>query len=118
MTMKQPIACTLEGDAARTRWLDWKDLAGRLTDVQRTPNLLRLRFAGDEETSSNLQRLVAAERECCGFVEWALNETPAGTAVVITGSVDGVTAMAQAFGVEPNVTYIPPGIPSSPSSIG
>lgn len=97
--MEQPIACTLEGDEARTRWRDWNDLVADLASVENQPGRLKLSFLKGEETRADLIRLIGAERACCGFVEWDLEETPAAISVLVTGSNEGVSAMAEAFGV-------------------
>jgi hypothetical protein len=46
-----------------------------------------------------LAELVAAERECCGFVTWMLE--PRGDFIMLTiqGDTDEVTAMAESFGL-------------------
>lgn len=97
--MEQPIACILEGDEARTRWRDWNDLVAESASVENQPGRLKLSFQNGEETRAELIRLIAAERECCGFVEWELEETVAAISVLVTGSNEGVSAMAEGFGV-------------------
>lgn len=99
MSMEQPVACTLEGEDARTRWREWNDLVAELASVENQPGRLKLSFQNGEETRADLMRLIAAERECCGFVAWDLEETTAAIAVLVTGSNEGVSAMAEAFGV-------------------
>ena len=111
--MEQPIACTLKGDEARTRWRNWNDLVAELASLENQPGRLKLSFQNGEETRADLIRLIAAERECCGFVEWDLEESPVAIAVIVTGSNEGVAAMAEAFGVAASS-----GQPSTTSPLG
>jgi hypothetical protein len=58
---------------------------------------MKIYFARERAIVTELEALVAAERQCCGFVDWALDDHEDLIAVTITGSEDGVTAMAEAF---------------------
>jgi len=94
-----PIACSLEDNQARQRWLDWRALiADRLSD-ERTPLELRLRFKAEEAVRTELNRLVAAERDCCGFVAWDLSDLDGELVLSVTGEPTGVAAIDEAFRV-------------------
>lgn len=92
-----PVACTLEGGAARERVGAWQAVLGAaLRQREATPDGVRLTFAPDHSTSHTLLDLVAAERDCCGWASWTLTTT--GTATVVeatTGS--GQAAALQAM---------------------
>jgi hypothetical protein len=49
--------------------------------------------------STKLDELVAAERECCGFVDWELQNRGDELRLIVRGDPEGVSAMAESFGV-------------------
>ncbi|MCA1737000.1 MAG: hypothetical protein LC739_13150 [Actinobacteria bacterium] len=94
-----PIACSLDGDAARRRWAEWKDLMSQRTGADWSSRSLAVRFQPDEDLAATLTPLVAAERECCGFVEWDLEDRGSELVLNIRGDPEGVSAMAESFGL-------------------
>jgi hypothetical protein len=52
----------------------------RRLSADRSPQSLTVRFPSGDEVMAELGELVAAERQCCGFVAWKLedlgSETP------------------------------------------
>ena len=72
-------------------------MAARLT-VELTPQLLTVRFPPSVDLSTKLGELVAAESECCGFVNWALEDRSDELRLIVRGNVEGVLAMAESFG--------------------
>jgi hypothetical protein len=44
--------------------------------------------------------LVAAERICCGFVGWTLEDLGDEIVLTINGDTEGVEAMAESFGLK------------------
>ena len=96
-----PIACALDGNEARGRWHAWSDVLGHRLGVDHSPTRLSVRFPPDAALSTRLGELVAAERQCCGFVSWQLDEHSDGLELSIFGDAAGVLAMAQSFGVWP-----------------
>ena len=92
-----PIACSLEGGEARRRSEDWGALRDSRTRVERSDHGFKLQFVANDATRSELTRLVVAERQCCGFVEWELEDLGDELALIITGDPTGVAAMAEAF---------------------
>jgi hypothetical protein len=45
--------------------------------------------------------LVVAERQCCGFVDWELQDRRDELSLIVRGNPDGVLAIAESFGVLP-----------------
>ncbi len=72
----------------------------RRVEVNRSRLHLRIRFSGDEVVRSELADLVAAERICCGFVGWTLEDRSDEIVLTINGDSEGVEAMAESFGIE------------------
>jgi hypothetical protein len=60
---------------------------------------LRLSFAKAGGIPATLSRLVEAETDCCGFVEWKLLESVDEFSIEITGHADGLAAMEASFGI-------------------
>jgi hypothetical protein len=75
-------------------------MAARLT-VDLFPRLLTMRFPTSIELSTKLRELVAAESECCGFVDWELQDRGDELHLTVRGDPEGVLAMAENFGVTP-----------------
>ena len=96
---KIPIACSLDAGDARDRWQDWQSLAGTLQSVERPVHGLSLHFTADDATRAELRRLVVAERQCCGFVDWELEDRGDELVVTISGDSTGVDAMVESFGL-------------------
>lgn len=94
-----PIACSLDAGEARDRWQDWQSLARTLRGVERLVHDLRLHFTADDATRAELGRLVVAERQCCGFVDWKLDDRGEELVVTISGDPTGVDAMVESFGI-------------------
>ena len=72
---------------------------GHRLGVDRSLTRLTVRFPPGAALSTKLGELVAAESQCCGFVDWQLDEQNDGLALTIFGDPAGVLAMAESFGV-------------------
>jgi hypothetical protein len=94
-----PIACTLDAGEARERWQQWQSLARTVGQVQRLTNGLSLHFPATDNTRGDLARLVGAERQCCGFVDWQLEDLGEELVLTISGEPAGVEAMVESFGL-------------------
>ena len=99
MIERIPIACSLEGDQAKRRWQAWNALMEQRLGADRSAQHLTVRFTGDDEVRANLVDLVTAERECCNFVDWELEDRGQELTLTIRGDANGVAAMSEAFGV-------------------
>jgi hypothetical protein len=76
-----PVACNLEQSEFGQRRLQWDALIEQaLIEKQTTDRGLRLIF--DREAEQELNRLAAAERECCGFASWVVSQDPEGRFVL------------------------------------
>ena len=89
-----PIACTLEGGAAKERVGRWVAiLDSHRTDRQLDGDTLTLRFRRDAGAVRELAELVVAERDCCGFVDWQLDVEPAELVLRISGEPAALGAL-------------------------
>ena len=94
-----PIACSLDRSEARERWQQWQSLARTVGKVERLVHGLTLHFTATDDTRSDLVRLVVAERQCCGFVDWQLEDLGEELVLTISGDPAGVEAMVESFGL-------------------
>ena len=99
MDRSLPIACSLDGDQARRRRHEWNALLNRRLSVDRSPQHLTVRFPTGDDLMAELSALVAAERQCCGFVAWDLEDRGNEVVLTVRGDNEGLTAMAESFGV-------------------
>jgi hypothetical protein len=95
-----PIVCSLDAARLQAREAELEILGRSLISVsgqERTP--VTLRFTADRETRERLDRIVAAEAECCPFLDLTVSEGetleltidgPEDAAPVITGLVEAI----------------------------
>ena len=71
--MSAPIACTLDGPDRATRGRQWAALRERASlGEHRTETTLTTIWRRDAGVQAEVERLVAAERECCAFLSFEL----------------------------------------------
>jgi hypothetical protein len=71
--VEPPIACTLGSGEMAARRERWQALfAGTTVERTATDDGLRLAFGRAPGIEPELEALVAAERDCCGFAQWSL----------------------------------------------
>jgi hypothetical protein len=91
--MSAPIACTLDGLDRAARGREWRALRERARiGEHRTETTLTTTWRRDDGVQAEVERLVAAERECCGFLSFDLT--------ISDDSVTLVTAFPE--GLSPN----------------
>jgi hypothetical protein len=78
-----PIACTLTPGEAVERLAEWRELAGSLLERKSTEGGARLVFRAS--AGPQLEKLVAAERECCPFLEFKIQPSGATFELEVTG---------------------------------
>ena len=81
-----PLACSLSLDDLARRRRDIADLTrDALLERAAIPGGLRARFRRDRQTKAALERLVAAERECCPFLDLAIERGADELVLVLRG---------------------------------
>ena len=80
------MACSLDSEARKDRRAFFRErlLADALRTI-RTKNGLRLIFRNDPAVRREIETLVDLERQCCGFLDFALTEDPDRLELSITG---------------------------------
>ena len=86
MPTELPIACSLSAEDQARRQLEMASLRDRLLEVRTSgAHGAVLRFERDQETRRRLAAIVAAERECCPFLQLSLNDEGPNTVLMIGG---------------------------------
>ncbi len=89
-----PIACTLDAAWMRQRGEDIRTLGrAALTTVERGERHVILRFRPDPGIGEQVERLVAAETECCAFLRFTIAHERDATVVTIVSPPDGAPVM-------------------------
>jgi hypothetical protein len=101
-----PIACSLGSSDLRAREAELAALGRRsLISVDRRDGSVTLNFTSDPETKAELERVVAAEAECCAFLTMTITvgnsirlaiDGPDDAAPIIEELVDAFAAEAAA----------------------
>jgi hypothetical protein len=101
-----PIACFLDAAGLRARESELARLGHGLVSVSRPDGApVVLRFTADQETRKRLDRIVAAEAECCPFLDMRVREGetlelaidgPDDAAPVIAGLVSAISGSVAA----------------------
>ena len=97
-----PIACSLDAAAMGERLAEMRAI-GSDALVSAVPGVLR--FRPGPETRARLERIVAAEAECCAFLDLALEDEPGALRLTIAGPEGAepiVAGMVAAFAGEPS----------------
>jgi hypothetical protein len=97
-----PIACSLNADAAGARESEWRALLSRtLISTACARRGARVELRALPGVRQELERLVAAERDCCPFMTLSV-ETADEAILVLTASTSelGAPILAQLFAAE------------------
>lgn len=92
-----PIACTLRPDALRGQLEDWQALLTHATRRLPLAGGVRVELA-DSTPMTELARLVAAEQDCCQFLQFAITVDTRGIALQVTGPDDALPIVESLFG--------------------
>ena len=102
MTTELPISCSLTATQLPARLAEMAELGREaLVDALVDGGRARLLFAADAGVLERVQRIVAAERECCAFLGIAVEQQPEGVLVTVQapdGAEGVLTEWVRAFG--------------------
>jgi hypothetical protein len=101
MTEQKPLACSLGTSDLRRRLEEIAEIgAASMIGRNREDDLHVLRFRSSVETRRRLERIVAAEAECCSFLDLKLSERD-GELILSVAAPEGtqpiVEKLASAF---------------------
>src|SRR6201986_1877776 len=96
--MQRPIACTLSPTHYRQRTVALTALAARaLCSREPTAGGQRLVFSDGAGVERDLPAAIAAEADCCAFLELDLTRTAAGLVLDVTGPPEAQGVIAELF---------------------
>jgi MerR family copper efflux transcriptional regulator len=96
--MNQPIACSLTPAEAGARTDQTAAIAGRaLVRREPTPGGERLVFEDDAEIEAELRDLIAAEAQCCPFLEMELRRVGETLELDVTGPAEARPIIEELF---------------------
>lgn len=73
-TQEQPLDCTLEGSELVERIEAWQQVVSRATAREAKDGRLVARYPKDARLLDRLRELIAAEAECCPFLDFSVDE--------------------------------------------
>jgi hypothetical protein len=98
-----PVVCTLGASDGLERMRRWRELHQTARPASRREgSVLEIRYPASDGVRSELERLAAAESECCCFVTWAVVSEPPDVVLRIIAdpaSPDDLNSIAVMFGV-------------------
>jgi hypothetical protein len=97
-----PIACTLTPDGITARLALIEALAADgLLERTQTDAGVRVRLRDTPDIQERARALVAAESECCGFLDFDLRREDGDLVLDISGPADATPALAMFFAPAP-----------------
>ena len=93
------IACTLTGPELAERRRTILDLVRKASiRTRRLPDGYSYEFQTNADTSEQLKRLVALDRQCCPFLSFDLTEAANRIRLDVTGSPEAIREIKDFFG--------------------
>lgn len=90
MSQPLPIACTLSATDLAARGAELRALGGEgLVDVTQEASRAVLRFRPDPGIRERVEAIVAAESECCAFLDFRVEHGDAATVLTISAPNGG-----------------------------
>jgi hypothetical protein len=75
-TPRQPLACTLEEAELGARLEAWREVVARASTRRVDDGRVVATYPKDAQLLARLRELIAAEAECCSFLDLRLDEKP------------------------------------------
>ncbi len=99
-----PVACTLGPNDGAARMRQWHALSEKgHPGARRRGHLLEVRYQPELGLREELEALAAAERRCCSFVAWNVNEDEVQVVLQVAadpGTPDDIAPIAALFGAD------------------
>ncbi|MGH2556595.1 MAG: hypothetical protein ACRDHO_12880 [Actinomycetota bacterium] len=99
MTSEEPFACTLSGPELIERIREWTDVASHATSREVHESRVVSTYPADRQLLARLRNLIAAEAECCPFMEFHVEEQPTHVVVELRVPSDMGRALAVMLGL-------------------
>jgi hypothetical protein len=99
MSKPLPIACTLSASALEARGAELRALGGDgLIDFTREPTRAVLRFRPDPGIRERVDAIVAAESQCCAFLDLEVEHRDEATVLTVSAPNGGAETMHELVG--------------------
>lgn len=96
MSRPLPIACTLNATDLRERGAELRALGGDgLLDLAEHDDHTVLRFRADPEIRTRVEAIVAAESECCAFLDFRLDHEADASVLTISAPNGGAEVVRE-----------------------
>ena len=93
-----PIACTLDASDGAQRLARWRALSARAAPhVVREDDALVVAYPAGRGVREELDVLAAAERQCCSFADWEVEQDRDRVVMRIRSQPEGLAAIAALF---------------------
>lgn len=76
MTERETLACTLSGPELGERIQNWSRVASRATSRLVEKDRIVATYPRDNDLLQQLRKLIAAEADCCPFMQFTIKERP------------------------------------------
>ena len=93
------IACSLEGADRGSRRDRWSRLRA-VSEIDAVPTRggIRMRFTPEAGVEQELEQLLALERDCCAFADWAIRREGGTLVVEVASDEAGADVLREMFG--------------------
>lgn len=97
MDRPEPAGCSLNSDQVRERISAWQEVASYAMSRQVQADRIISIYPKDADVLRRLEELIAAEAECCSFLEFTIEERDDDTLVQLTFPEEARLLLATAF---------------------
>ena len=112
MTNTETLACSLSGPDLVERIREWGHVASHATSRHVEKGRIVSTYPPDQQLLRQLRKLIAAEAECCPFMQFTVEEGPDQVEVELRVPED----MSEALAVMLGLVTQQPGSPPQPAS--
>jgi hypothetical protein len=96
MPSELPIACSLNASELPARLAEMADLGhAALVDARTEPTRARLRFAANAGVRARVEAIVAAESQCCAFLQMRVHDEPDTVVLTIDAPENAEPVLAE-----------------------
>jgi hypothetical protein len=95
---RQPLACSLEGAELGDRLRAWSEVVARATTRRTEEGRVVATYPKDAQLLDRLRELIAAEADCCSFLDFRLEERPDAIVIELRLPDDVPASIAGVFG--------------------
>ena len=99
MTTGETLACSLSGSEFAERITEWREVVSHATDRHVEKGRIVSTYPPDRQLLQRLRKLIAAEADCCSFMQFNVTEGPDHVEVELRVPADMIDALAMMLGL-------------------